>query len=170
MSRLIDTIIIGVCSGECCRLITLSVTPEEVAVLAKGHEYRMARWAEHTAAGGTLESWTEPDVESSESAPYVVKNFIPVRRSYYDGVTGFRLGTVWPKRIGPVPEMQYRCSSWDGRTKKCTDYANRPWFCQSYGINKGCPRSDCTLRALRYTTDHLRWEGEGGPAYPMDTQ
>lgn len=144
----------GACSGECCRLITLSAEPEYVAVLAAGARYARSHFAPH--------------VHLSWDAEFVEANFIPVRRSQYDGVTGERLCPSFPSR--PAPATQYRCVQWDGRTKRCMSYESRPGLCKRYGITSTCPRHDCTLRAYPITLETLRWEGEGGPQHPQEVQ
>lgn len=132
----------GACTGECCRLITLNAPPETVAVLAAGTKYRR----EHPGA----------NVRWSEDATYVVGHFVFVRMSYYDGVTGER------RRPTGGPEAQYRCLSWDGRTKRCTDYESRPGLCSRHGVETLCERKGCTLRGVRETTAHHRWADDGG--------
>lgn len=99
------------CIGECCRTITLSFSPERIAQIA-------ACYRQSLAHGGNT-NWDGHD------AVYVTDNFIPLRRSYVDGINKSR----WPD--GNQPRMQYRCRNWTG--SKCGDYANRPRFCREFG-------------------------------------
>lgn len=149
----------GACSGECCRLMTLSASPEQVALLAAGQRYAQRAWDNHKLNGGNAADFKQPRVRRNEDAVFVEENFVPVRLSYEDGVSGVRRTHA---RHGPAPEQQYRCKQWDGRTRRCLDYENRPGFCRTYGITIACIRPDCTLSARPVTAEHLRWENEGG--------
>lgn len=135
----------GECSGECCRLITLSAEPELIAELAAGSRFQRL--------------FPGAAVRANGDAEFVERHFIPVRKSYYDGVTGKRL-----TRHSSLPQasQQYRCGAWDGATRRCTRYDDRPDFCLTYGYSKLCQRDDCTLRPYPICVDRWRWEDDGG--------
>lgn len=158
VARLID----GACSGECCRLMTLSATPEQVAIFAANHRYVQRLWGSHRLQGGTAADFN-PGLRTSPDAVYVERHWVPVRLSFYDGVEGTRFNG----KRGPKPQQQYRCRQWDGNTRMCGDYEKRPGVCRSHGIRYQCKRADCTLFAHAVTLEHLRWEDEGGPQHPL---
>lgn len=133
----------GACSGECCRIMTLSISPERIAVAAARIRYarKMGR------------RWVPPrsDVE------FVEENFSLVRYSSRDGITG-----------RPRPRAaQYRCKLWkDGRCSQC---ASRPWFCRTWGVERyqQCPRPDCSLKVYPRWYHQDRWADDGGPPLPQ---
>ncbi len=136
----------GQCSGECCRLITLSAPPERIARWAAQCEYSQ-RLGKHYP---------------SDDPGFVVNNFVFVRMSAFDGVTGFRLRGH--------KSAQYRCKQWDGVTKRCMDYDGRPNLCRSYGVERHqlCRRKDCTLRPFAKWHAVARWEDDGGPCVSQE--
>ncbi len=150
----------GVCSGECCRLMTLSVEPEDVAVLAAGQRFAQRVWDAHVAAGGTAEDFVQPQVRRHPDAQFIEDNWVPVRRSYVHGTTGERLLPGFPTR--PAPATQWRCTQWDGR--RCKSYERRPGLCRRFGMEKGqeCERAGCTFRPYPIFRDHDRWADDGG--------
>lgn len=159
VARLIE----GKCSGECCRLMTLSATTEQIAVMAAGQRYVQRLWDSHLLNGGTRHDWVHPSIGRNPDAVYVERHWVPVRLSFYDGVEGTRFNG----QRGPKPQQQYRCRQWDGNTRMCNDYENRPTLCRVHGIRYQCKRPDCTLFAHAVTLEHLRWEDEGGPQHPL---
>ena len=86
----------GRCSGECCRLITLNVEPESIAIMA-AHGY--------------------------EDARFVAKHFIPVRLRYEDGITGIRWHGAKPKmQYRCAMWTGSKCGAYDDRPMLCRSY------------------------------------------------
>ncbi len=150
----------GACSGECCRLMTLSASPEIVALLAAGTRYQERIAASHRLSAEWHDSklLPVPNVRANPDAVFVERHWIPVRLSFHDGISG-RL-----RRRSPEPEMQYRCAQWDGTTKRCRDYESRPDLCRTHGVENRCEGKGCTLRPYFITPDIDRWCNEGGLA------
>lgn len=136
----------GQCSGECCRLITLNYPPESIAALAARESY-------------AIKMGHKP---FPSDAGFVIDNFVFVRISSRDGVTGFR-------RRGHKA-AQYRCKQWDGFSKRCMIYDERPNLCRSYGVERRqlCLRRDCSLRPFAQWHAIARWEDDGGPCFSQE--
>lgn len=143
----------GRCTGFCCRMITLSVPAEPIAVMA----------AQSRAARARLNN-PPPDYGFGDElidrrrlhydAEFVVDHFIHVRDSYDDAITGWR-------RPRPDKLPQYRCKAWTGRD--CGAYDRRPDFCREHGSpNKPCKVPGCNLRWV-YRDPEARWEDDGAP-------
>lgn len=132
----------GECTGECCRMITINADPERIAIMA-------ARWSEARKKGLARGPLADPE--------FVVANFVLVRYSKFHADTG--------NLVHGKPEAQYRCSQWDGSTKRCMSYEERPRLCRAYGMEKHqqCPRADCTLKPYAEWHAQHRWEDDGGP-------
>ncbi len=143
----IEVITKGRCTGECCRMIMVNATPEAIAFTAA--------WRQLKRRSGNGFWKFAPDDDSE----FVAKHFIPVKYSNIHPEAGVRIAK---------PNMLYRCPFWDGQTKLCTNYDNRPSLCRRHGVEAECSTPGCTLRtAVRLTQSSLdlqRWLDDGGRA------
>lgn len=150
----------GACSGECCRMMTLNLPPEKIALLAAGERYqrRFAESRRLELAWASSSLVPVPVVAANPDAEFVERHLVPVRLSFRDAMTKKLRGD-------PAPAMQYRCSAWDGVTRRCTRYSTRPDFCRTYGVepHQRCRFSSCTFRPYPIWRDLSRWEDDGGP-------
>ncbi len=147
----------GRCNGHCCRMITLSAPAETIAWMAAGNSYT-ARVQETAAMEGQA-AFRRPRVGWNPDATFVEDNFILVRLSYVDGITGERTWHGQPAK--PLP--QYRCTKWTGTD--CGVYESRPGFCRRYGgPEQPCRVEGCNLR-WRYKPECDRWADDGGAVH-----
>ena len=146
----------GRCEGHCCRMITLSATPEEIAIMEAGNRH-IARVDECARLEGRA-FYVSPNVASCHDATFVTQHFVLVRNSYRDGFTGAQ---TWQRSsLGARPMPQYRCTAWTGRD--CGRYDERPDLCRRYGSHeRQCEVPGCRLR-WRYRPARDAWEDDGG--------
>lgn len=143
----------GTCTGECCRSVVLSASPERIAELAARRVYAQKYTPDAALSSGVYD------------APFVVAHFVPTDWGYKINRDAL-LPLTHPARPNKSP--RYRCTAWDGR--RCTKYAQRPLLCRIYGVISACDFRDagCILSLYPLFLDHARWENEGGPCGPEE--